>query len=655
MVPPWRWGVIAATTFALTATCAAAWQWDLVGTTGQIPPPRYGHALLMWEAEPGASAPQAIACGGAFVGNGSLISDCYILQSADWSWTRLTRGYYVRSNFAAVIHGDFLLLFGGNTTDPDPTNPEILKVGSWQHVTDESFAGLVPVARQAHTGVVHAATNAWVIYGGLSTEDGVVLGDLAALGLGDGIVPAYVWSRLNVSAGSPQPPARHCHAAVMNGDTMIVVGGISATGIVLRDVWALVYTPAAGAWAWEEHTEASAIPRYGHSLIIVSANYLILYGGADALPPSSASPTAAYSPASGVLVCDGVGSHWGWRSPAVGGDWLHTPVWGAVSLVGTDDATLSQQLVAFGGLPDATAGPVDPSTYTGKVGVLTGIGQEGPSKATELAALLGAGAGALFLVAVMGFVGWRCRAARARAAEHRRAELSALLQRGGGGWMGRQGGGTGGEPLLAADAGWSLGLPLGPRQLPPGTPLGSSSSGGSTSATMSPIFSAASASTSSKRLLPAQAASVYGAAALPNRGGGHLARMSSGGGSSPSYGSSGVGGRPTLAAPTPLLFSNGAIARPAAAAAVASTGGGEAGTGSATPRGGGGGGTPSAATARVMGRSGQPVVVSAASSQSGRRRQSPNDDAHSVGSLGTAGDGDSSGAESDREGEMLKY
>ena len=644
---------------AYLSTLASAWSWDKYTTLGQAPLPRYGNSLIFWS--PNEEDPQAISCGGSLLLNGSLQADCHILQpNQDWTWQRLTKEYYVRSHHTAVIRGDFLLLYGGNTSDNDPSRPEVFKVGIWDH-TPATFTGTIPAARMLHSGAVHVRTDSWIIFGGMTLDDTpVILGDVVALNLGNGLLPEYTWYRLNVSVGGAVPAPRHCHAAAMAGDTMIVVGGLGMKNVVLDDVWTLTYTPDSGMWAWTSHSDSSCGPRYGHSLIIAGGYYLIMYGGSDV---ASGAPGGAHAPSGGIRVLDGIGDSisttWRWRTPTVSGEWLRAPLWAGMALVGTDSVTLSQQLVVFGGLPDPQSDPVDPVVYTGLVGVLTGIGLDGAPGEVELAALLGAGASALFLLVILSFFVWRYRRAKLQQQQLGEggggmemntllgagAPLSAAQQAGRASMLQGlfSGGGRQYQAAVVDDGGgWSLGVAL------PGavgsvatTADGGGSSGGGGGGSL-------------RRIGP-----VYGATVLPHRG--------SRGGTTASTNNRDGAGTPTATARPTLIVSAGGGKRVGGAAASPSETSSNSSSSTGSPRlpqaGAAGAGAaavvPGTIAARAIGRSAKAHhAPAAAATHAGQRRATRVSMASSVGGGGGDeydSDDASSGGSADNQASRLNY
>jgi len=110
----------------------------------------------------------------------------------------------------------------------------------------------------------------------------------------------WIWSPTLLVAGSPTPPARSEHGAVVQSsfcdslcDTLWVYGGLGAGGNALGDVWRLVYgSKIQNRYRWENVTTAGDGPgrRYGHTCVVdagppggEAAGYprMLVFGGRD--------------------------------------------------------------------------------------------------------------------------------------------------------------------------------------------------------------------------------------------------------------------------------------------------------------------------------------------------------------------------------------
>eukprot|EP01063_Lacrimia_lanifica_P028335 TRINITY_DN4114_c0_g1_i1.p1 TRINITY_DN4114_c0_g1~~TRINITY_DN4114_c0_g1_i1.p1 ORF type:complete len:1174 (+),score=400.37 TRINITY_DN4114_c0_g1_i1:70-3591(+) len=130
-----------------------------------------------------------------------------------------------------------------------------------------------------------------------------VFDDLWRWGGGPCMVPGAcgvdpVWEQLATPPGSPAPPARHSHtltAARGGAERLLMFGGATAAGQLLRDLWA--FDPASAAWA-ALPAENAPSGRQGHAAVwwvpdaedatvagVTDTNFLFVFGGrhADAL------------------------------------------------------------------------------------------------------------------------------------------------------------------------------------------------------------------------------------------------------------------------------------------------------------------------------------------------------------------------------------
>ncbi len=75
------------------------------------------------------------------------------------------------------------------------------------------------------------------------------------------------WSAVSVAEGSPEPPARHSHAAAaVNGGILLVHGGIDKNNLVLDDLWVGTITPGK-IISWSQLFQPQTFRLYAHSLI----------------------------------------------------------------------------------------------------------------------------------------------------------------------------------------------------------------------------------------------------------------------------------------------------------------------------------------------------------------------------------------------------
>ena len=403
--------------FAIQIAQSVGWTWSQETTTGDVTTATSGHTLTR-VTHSGTTA--GVICGGRNGATGALVSACYELTppvagASDASWVSrlvvLPAMAYPRAMHAAAAFGNFLLLLGGTTTDPDPTNPEVIDVNTWTRVpvTEEQFGGLPPAWR------MQMASTTWrerflFVHGGLTLDDGSDLSDAALLYLGDGVHPVFNWSSVRASCLTcATPGGRHGHAVAPWGrDTLVLVGGATESGAVLSDVWLLTYAEDRGTWAWQQRTAANAEALVGGSAHIVG-DLLIYYGGTSGRGSTQDDPPA------GVRVLQM--TTFVWSKPAAAGDWLRRPLWAGVMLLpksaGSVDSAETELVVCGGALANETVFRHDrppPASTLAVIAVLRNIGVEpssGPSML--LAAYIGGGAVAAFVSIIAMYAVWyRC-------------------------------------------------------------------------------------------------------------------------------------------------------------------------------------------------------------------------------------------------------
>ncbi|KAI9189127.1 hypothetical protein H9P43_000555 [Blastocladiella emersonii ATCC 22665] len=172
---------------------------------------------------------------------------------------------------AAMVGGNRILAWGGQTKFGEyPTAMMALDFDSftWTQVADAS--SVKPAGRAFHAlGYDAAGGNIW-IYGGQSASS--VLGDTWKYS-----VAAATWTAVTTSA-SPGTRTNFAHATL--DQTMYVYGGVTPTGEIQRDLWAL--DMAAGAWSPVAAKGAVVPPALQHAaLVAVNGTQLVLYGGTN--------------------------------------------------------------------------------------------------------------------------------------------------------------------------------------------------------------------------------------------------------------------------------------------------------------------------------------------------------------------------------------
>ena len=168
---------------------------------------------------------------------------------------------------------DRMVLFGGDDGSGGPPGTTwVLPFGSptWSQL---SPSGDIPVGRYDHVAVLDTAGDRMLVFGGLADIPTNALLSLSLSG-------ATSWTTL-AALGGPAPP-RTDHAAAYDParDRMVVFGGQSATGPVLQDAWALVFS----SQTWINLNPSGQKPdaRDGHVMVYDSTHdRMLVFGGSD--------------------------------------------------------------------------------------------------------------------------------------------------------------------------------------------------------------------------------------------------------------------------------------------------------------------------------------------------------------------------------------
>ena len=287
-----------------------------------------------------------------------------------------------RSNHAAAVWGDILLVFGGwNENGNRPlARLELLHLRTlcWTH---GSATGTAPPPRGNPSLVVDEATSRAVLFGGW---DGARrFDDLHVLDL-----QRWHWER--VECAGVGPGARTDHAAcAWKGEGMLLHGGSSQAG-PLGDLWLLRWGEAACHWRWEEilpHGGSVPRPRGSHVMVAVGDALLILGGQAQGALlgdahvlllrsrrwlPAPSLPRAVCRHGAAALDC-GVAVWGGWDGTRCVSDLLLLPsadVWAACGLrrrevLGPEEGRRVRAIVlaAESGQPEPERSPVRPEAW----------------------------------------------------------------------------------------------------------------------------------------------------------------------------------------------------------------------------------------------------------------------------------------------------
>ena len=86
------------------------------------------------------------------------------------------------------------------------------------------------------------------------------------------------WQRLALAPGSPTPPPRHGHTAVLApGGRVIIYGGAGTDGGALGDVWEL--DMGARFWTRRDPTGPPSLPRFSHAAALTPCGAMFVFGG----------------------------------------------------------------------------------------------------------------------------------------------------------------------------------------------------------------------------------------------------------------------------------------------------------------------------------------------------------------------------------------
>jgi hypothetical protein len=353
-----------------------------------------------------------VICGGADI-NGVLLGGCYVLLPATaagqpWVIRQVVNPGVLparRDGVAVVVNNQWLLLYGGNSTDRSLATPEVLTIGTWDIDPAAAFTGDVPTARYAHTAVLSPVDGrSWIIFGGAAYSDDSLLDDVAVLDLGDGTAPAFAFSAPTVTG--TKPAARRYHAAAALGGVMYVSGGLKAGDVACSDLFALALS-GSNMWLWKQQDTVFSTPIYGHSLF-VSGSLLVVYGaiGSDGLPPADAIPNGG--------IMDLSTADWNWRVPDIDTSrvWpqAYRPV--AALLTHMQDGG-GDRIVTYGGGVPLGPTPGETNTFDALSGI--GVTPPPPHNPSKLPLVLGGCAVGVFLLLLAGGIVW-WRRGRAREA-----------------------------------------------------------------------------------------------------------------------------------------------------------------------------------------------------------------------------------------------
>ena len=136
--------------------------------------------------------------------------------------------------------------------------------------TNTSLFGAQPAARAGAVAGYVPSTGTTLLFGG--TTGSALLNDVWEY--------SYRWVLLNGGQSDHAPRARTGHAGGVVGSSLFVFGGQTGDGQLLNDAW--LFDPTAAAWTLLLTASQLVVPapRAGHSVAVVNASTVLVFGGA---------------------------------------------------------------------------------------------------------------------------------------------------------------------------------------------------------------------------------------------------------------------------------------------------------------------------------------------------------------------------------------
>lgn len=264
--------------------------WSQVQTQGILPPRRSGALGVVHE--------QKMFIFGGYDGrDGNYFNDLYYFNFDSQRWDEMPSAIgdrpEARTDHIMVLHKNCIYVFGGynGTSRFNDLCGYDMDAKRWDHV---DTSGDVPSRRFGHSGVVHAASNRLIVFGGWDGRD--TLNDLYEFNF-----CTREWKKIETQGTSP--PHRYRHTAVLYGDSMFVFGGVDKSHSRFNDFQRLDLTNN----TWTEVCTTGTIPssRTFHRAVVVGSKMYLLggYDGTDRLQDLYSIDVGALSPPSLLDIC----------------------------------------------------------------------------------------------------------------------------------------------------------------------------------------------------------------------------------------------------------------------------------------------------------------------------------------------------------------
>ncbi|MBI5711715.1 MAG: hypothetical protein HZC42_15640, partial [Candidatus Eisenbacteria bacterium] len=271
--------------------------WVHLMPTGAPPLPRDGHSAIY-----DAGSNRMTVFGGR--GDSGPLDDVWVLTNADGTggtpaWIHLAPGGQVpgaRANHSAVYDpgSNRMVIFGGDdATGPTPASFDDVWVltnanglGGTPGWTLLAPSGGPPAARAGHSGVLDAASNRMVVFGGDTNAGGCggERNDVWVLTNATGAdVGTPAWTQLSPAGGPPSARTGHQASYDAADNRMTVLGGLVPCGASNLEVWVLSDANGVGSPAWTQLSPAGSTPSpwsLYRSVYDPTGNRLTVFGGA---------------------------------------------------------------------------------------------------------------------------------------------------------------------------------------------------------------------------------------------------------------------------------------------------------------------------------------------------------------------------------------